>query len=40
MALDDSTGTLYVALRNASAISKIDTTTLTETSRFATTGRT
>jgi hypothetical protein len=38
MALDESTGTLYVALRNASAISKIDTTALTETSRFATTG--
>jgi hypothetical protein len=38
MALDESTGTLYVALRNASAISKIDTTALTETTRFATTG--
>lgn len=38
LALDESTGTVYVALQNASAISEIDTTTLTETSRFATTG--
>jgi hypothetical protein len=38
MALDASTGTLYVALRNASAISKINTTTLAEVTRFATTG--
>ena len=38
MALNPSTGTLYVALQNASAISRIDTETLTEISRFATTG--
>jgi hypothetical protein len=38
MALDDSTATLYVALRNASSITKIDTATLAETGRFATTG--
>ena len=38
MAVDASTGTLYVALQNANAISKIDTATLAETSRFATTG--
>ena len=38
MALDSATGTLYVALQNANAISKIDTATLAETSRFATTG--
>jgi hypothetical protein len=38
MALDESTGTIYVALRNASAISMISTETLAETGRFATTG--
>jgi WD40 repeat protein len=38
MALDPSTGILYVALQNASSISRIDTETLTEISRFATTG--
>ena len=38
MALDPATGTLYVALQNANAISKIDTGTLAETSRFTTTG--
>lgn len=38
MALDSSTGTLYVALQSASSISRIDTATLTEISRFATTG--
>ena len=38
MAIEASTGTLYVALQTANAISKIDTGTLAETSRFATTG--
>jgi hypothetical protein len=38
MALDPASGILYVALQNANAISRIDTTTLTEVSRFATTG--
>lgn len=36
MALDPSTHTLYVALHDATAISKIDTATLTETGRFST----
>lgn len=36
MALDSATGTLYVALHDATAISEIDTTTLTETTRFST----
>ncbi|HEX5468139.1 MAG TPA: hypothetical protein VFW80_03725 [Gaiellaceae bacterium] len=38
MALDEANGTLYVALQNASSISMIDTATLAETGRFATTG--
>jgi WD40 repeat protein len=38
MALDQAAGTLYVALRNVSAISRINTTTPTETGRFTTTG--
>jgi hypothetical protein len=36
MALDSATHTLYVALYDASAISEIDTQTLTETARFST----
>jgi uncharacterized repeat protein (TIGR02543 family) len=36
MALDPATHTLYVALHDATAISAIDTDTLTETSRFST----
>ena len=36
MALDTATHTLYVALHDATAISEIDTTTLTETTRFST----
>lgn len=36
MALDSATHTLYVALRDANAISEIDTQTLTETTRFST----
>jgi hypothetical protein len=36
MALDPTTHTLYVALHDASAISEIDTQTLTETKRFST----
>jgi len=36
MALDSATHTLYVALRDATAISEIDTQTLTETTRFST----
>jgi hypothetical protein len=36
MALNPSTHTLYVALHDATAISAIDTTTLTETKRFST----
>ena len=36
MALDAATHTLYVALHDATAISAIDTSTLTETSRFST----
>jgi hypothetical protein len=36
MALDSATHTLYVALYNSSAISEIDTQTLTETTRFST----
>jgi hypothetical protein len=35
LVVDESSGTLYVALRDGTAISKIDTTTLTETSRFS-----
>jgi hypothetical protein len=35
MVLDGSSGTLYVALRDNTSISKIDTTTLTETSRMS-----
>jgi WD40 repeat protein len=38
MALDPSTGTLYVALQTANSISRINTDTLTEISRFTTTG--
>lgn len=38
MALDQASGTLYVALQNASAISVIDTATLVETGRLPTTG--
>ena len=38
MALDAASGTLYVALQNASAISVIDTDTLLETARLPTTG--
>jgi YVTN family beta-propeller protein len=38
MALDSSTGTLYVALHNANAVSMIDTGTLAETARVSTTG--
>lgn len=36
MALDSATHTLYVALRDQTAISEIDTQTLTETARFST----
>jgi len=36
MALDSATHTLYVALHDATAISEIDTQTLTETKRFST----
>lgn len=36
MALDTATNTLYVALHDATAISEIDTQTLTETTRFST----
>src|SRR5215467_6873598 len=36
MALDPATHTLYVALADANAISEINTTTLTETTRFST----
>jgi hypothetical protein len=36
MALDPATHTLYVALHDSSAISEIDTQTLTETKRFST----
>jgi hypothetical protein len=36
MALDPATHTLYVALHDATAISEIDTQTLTETKRFST----
>lgn len=36
MVVDPSTHTLYVALRDAEAISKIDTQTLSETTRFST----
>jgi Big-like domain-containing protein len=35
MVVDESTGTLYAALHDGTAISKIDTTTLTETSRIS-----
>ena len=35
MVVDESSDTLYVALRDATAISKIDTVTLTETSRMS-----
>jgi WD40 repeat protein len=35
MIVDESSGTLYVALRDNTAISKIDTATLTETSRMS-----
>ncbi len=35
MVLDGSSSTMYVALQDADAISAIDTTTLTETSRFS-----
>lgn len=36
MAVDTATNTLYVALHDATAISEIDTQTLTETARFST----
>jgi hypothetical protein len=35
MVVDESTGTLYASLRDATAISKIDTATLTEASRMS-----
>jgi hypothetical protein len=35
LVVDESSGTLYAALRDATAISKIDTVTLTETSRVS-----
>lgn len=35
MVVDESTGTLYAALRDGTAISRIDTATLTETSRMS-----